>query len=97
MKQSDTSPIDTVVTTVEEQMTDLERRFEEMAQPMRRSVFYRFPILFTLLVTFGFTTTIVGFELVLARWLYVYERPWLVLLLGLSILVATGTLYKKLR
>jgi hypothetical protein len=97
MKQEETSPITAVVTSVEEQVADLEQRFEQVAQPVRRSVFYRFPILFTLLVAFGFTTTLVGFELVLAEWSYVYERPWLVLLLGLSILVLTGTLYKKLR
>lgn len=91
------SSVETVVSTVDGAAETVQHTFEQTVAPLRRSIFYRYPILFTIVVAFGVTTTLVGFELVLMEWTYVYERPWLVLLLGLSILVATGTLYKKLR
>jgi hypothetical protein len=54
------------------------------------------PVLFTLLVTFGLVATLRGFELVLMRFASLYDNPWLLLTIGMSILIVTGTLYKKL-
>ena len=55
-----------------------------------------FPILLTLLVTFGVATTFLGFERLVTDIAFINERPFLMLIVGLGILTITGTLYKKL-
>jgi len=61
----------------------------------RRAVFARFPLLFTLLGAFGLVATFYGFEGVMDQ-IGLSENPWILLVLGFSVLIFTGTLYKKL-
>jgi hypothetical protein len=56
-------------------------------QKERRVAFKRFPVIFTLLVTFG---TVITFSGIL------YNNPVITLLVGVLILLFTGTLYKRL-
>ena len=65
-------------------------------EPVRKSIIKRFPILFSLLVTFGVTATFLGIEKIILKYEFFDKSPELVLFLGISILVFTGTLYKKL-
>jgi hypothetical protein len=81
---------------VDIKVTQLEARMQAALEPTRKSVLQRFPILFTLLTTFGLVTTFLGFELVLAQIGFLYSRPWLMLSVGVLVLVLTGSLYKKL-
>lgn len=81
----------------------LESRFENTAKeldsyvaPVRISVFRRFPILFTLMTTFGVAATFLAFEKILSQYELLNRYPWLILLIGLGTLAFTGTLYKKL-
>lgn len=62
----------------------------------RNSVFARFPLLFTLLGTFGLVTTLYGFQHILQKIPLIANNPFIALATGLVILVFTGTLYKKL-
>lgn len=62
----------------------------------RDSAFNRFPILFSLLASFGLVATFYGFEGLIVQIDFLDKNPLLVLLVGLSTLVLTGTLYKKL-
>lgn len=64
--------------------------------PIRTSVLKRFPILFSLLTTFGVATTFLGFEKIVSNISFLDQHPFLMLILGISILATTGTLYKKL-
>ncbi len=64
--------------------------------PIRTSVLTRFPIVFSLLTTFGVATTFLGFEKIVSNIAFLDQHPFLMLILGISILAATGTLYKKL-
>ena len=64
---------------------------------LRNSTFERFPIIFTLLSTFGVVATFYGFEKVIDEIQFFAERPWSILLVGLITLVATGALYKKVQ
>lgn len=61
-----------------------------------RSVFGRYPLLFSSLATFGFLATIYGFERVLDQIPLLRENPIIILLAGILILALTGTLYKRL-
>jgi uncharacterized integral membrane protein len=69
---------------------------DQAFEPIRRSVFKRFPIVFTLLGTFGVGATFYGIERILASIVWLNERPWVILGIGLSVLALIGSLYKKL-
>jgi len=71
--------------------------FSGQAKRFRDSVFGRFPLLFTMLSTFGLVATLYGFEKVIDEIDFLANRPWAILGLGLSTLLFTGALYKKLR
>lgn len=64
--------------------------------PVRQSIIKRFPVLFALLVSFGATATFLGLEKIITRYQFLDNSPELILLLGITILVFTGKLYKKL-
>lgn len=64
--------------------------------PVRQSIFKRYPILFALLVSFGATATFLGLEKMIMRYEFLNNSPELILLLGITILILTGKLYKKL-
>lgn len=61
----------------------------------RAAAFNRWPLLFTLLGAFGLVATFYGFEKVIDQ-TGLSESPWILLAVGISVLVFTGTLYKKL-
>ena len=69
----------------------------EHAKVLRNSTFNRFPILFSMLTTFGLVATLYGFEKVIDRIDFFTTYPEVLLLIGVATLAATGTLYKKLR
>lgn len=77
-------------------VTNVEHEVESIIEPIQKTAFTRFPILFTLMVTFGVVTTLLGFERLVADIAYLDERPVLMLSIGLGVLMVTGTLYKKL-
>lgn len=62
----------------------------------RERVETRFPLLFGMLITFGFVSTLYGFEKLIDRIDFFINNPWVLLVTGLAILVATGAAYKKL-
>lgn len=66
------------------------------AQPVRKTIIKRFPVLFSLLVTFGVAATLLGLEQIILQYDILQNSPWLIFLIGVSVLVFTGTLYKKL-
>lgn len=64
--------------------------------PLRQSVFTRYPILFSGLVTLGAAATLLGLEQVLLKFEILQKFPLLILLVGLGLLLFTGKLYSKL-
>ena len=86
------SEIDTVARKVEGAVITTEK----IVVPVRNSLFKRFPILLTLLVTFGVVATFYGVEGIIDQIAWLRERPFLILLAGLGALLFTGKLYQKL-
>lgn len=74
---------------------ELKKGMEERVNPLRTSFAKRYPILFSLLAAFGIATTYYGFEKILSQYEFLNRHPELILLLGVSILALTGSLYKK--
>lgn len=62
----------------------------------RQNVFSRFPLLFTMLATFGLVATFYGFERLIDEVDILSDNPYILLGAGVSTLIVTGTLYKKL-
>ncbi|GEM_PF-954129 len=73
-----------------------EAHIEHSVAPIRKSVAARFPTLFLLLITFGFTATVTGIEHSLMKYQILAGNPEVIFVIGVGILVLTGTLYKKL-
>ena len=62
----------------------------------RDSTFRRWPLLFTLLGTFGVVSTFYGFQHIIAKIPVLADNPIITLGVGLLTLLLTGSLYKKL-
>lgn len=62
----------------------------------KQSTFERFPLLFTMLVTFGTVIVFSGASRLVAKVPFLYDNPIVTLVAGVLILLFTGTLYKKL-
>ncbi|HEY4518057.1 MAG TPA: hypothetical protein VJG48_00345 [Candidatus Paceibacterota bacterium] len=73
----------------------LTRQVNGYMRSQSRSVFSRYPLTFTLLVLFGVVAVSEGLKGVIEN-LGFAGHPWYMLLVGLAILVITGSLYKKL-
>lgn len=84
--------IETTVKSVDSLLKNTTKTIE----PLRDSLFRRFPMFFTLLVTFGITATFFGIERILAMTPFFNEHPWYTLVVGISTLAITGKLYAKL-
>ncbi len=69
---------------------------QRVIAPVRQSLFKRFPVLATLLVTFGVSATFFGIERTIAEIAWLNERPFLIFALGIGALVLSGKLYQKL-
>jgi hypothetical protein len=79
--------------------TRIKEKEAEVVQKLaekREGVFTRFPLLFTLLGTFGLVATFYGFEAMIDRIDLLANNPFILLGVGLATLIITGSLYKKL-
>lgn len=76
--------------------TEATKHISKKLVEKRESAFQHFPLLFTLLGTFGLVATLYGFEGVLNRIPWFVDNPVTTLISGIGILAFTGTLYKKL-
>lgn len=81
---------------VERLISNTEKKIEDRINPFRTEVTKRFPTLFLLLSTFGLIATYLAMEQLLLQYNVTQENPILLLIIGIGILVFTGTLYKKL-
>ncbi|OIP76951.1 MAG: hypothetical protein AUK16_02715 [Parcubacteria group bacterium CG2_30_44_11] len=90
------NPASGIINTVDDVIDSVEHRVDTIFKPVRKTAFEKFPTLFTLLVTFGLVATLRSFELLLMKWQFLYNNPWLLMTIGIGILFGTGTLYKKL-
>ena len=88
--------VDETTETLSRTIMDTEKRIDRAVEPVREEVFRRFPVLFILLVAFGITATITGMEELLLQVGILKSNPVLLLIIGLSLLIFTGRLYKKL-
>lgn len=77
-------------------ITNAEKRLVQKLADERNIAETRFPLLFGLLITFGFVSTLYGFEKLIDRNELLTNNPWILLGIGVLTLLVTGTAYKKL-
>ena len=96
MQKEIVTSVHTILNSVEEGIKTTEKTIEATATPVRSSLIKKFPVLFLLVVTAGVVLILTGFERIVAQIPALYDRPWIMLGVGVGVLIATGTLYKKL-
>jgi hypothetical protein len=81
---------------VQREITYAAKTTDAYVQPVRESLFKRFPVIALLLVTFGVSATFFGVERMLSDIAFLDKHPILIFLLGILLLTVSGRLYKKL-
>ncbi|TSC70902.1 MAG: Uncharacterized protein CEO12_27 [Parcubacteria group bacterium Gr01-1014_46] len=61
-----------------------------------KPVLTRYPLIFAFLVTFGLASILHGFELFTDKMPVFRQNPHYLVIIGIVVLLITGTLYKKL-
>lgn len=68
----------------------------ESAARRRESLAQRYPLTFALFGTFGLVSTFYGFEKLIDRAPLFINHPWILLIIGVATLSATGLALRKL-
>jgi len=76
--------------------TEVEEKIFRKLSEQRDKTAVKFPLLFGLAASFGLVATFFGFEGLISKVPILQNNPWMVLVVGVIILVATGTAYRKL-
>ena len=88
--------LEKIVDTVEKTIETIENHSEEVIRPVRETLFKRFPITFVLIVAFGVSAVITSSELLFMKIEFFVAHPSVLLLIGLTVLAATGKFRQKL-
>jgi hypothetical protein len=88
--------VEQVVDKVDYATSRVNNTIETYAEPVRKTAFRRFPVLFTLLAATGVAAVFMGLESLIIKIPLLRDNPSLMLVFGITILIITGTLYKKL-
>lgn len=95
-KENSEKHVGDLIVAVEKLIEEAAREVNKTVVPYRKTVFYKFPLVFTLLATFGAVATLYGFERIIDDTPLLADHPVAILVTGLVVLGITGTLYKKL-
>ncbi|MEK7578981.1 MAG: hypothetical protein AAB460_00390 [Patescibacteria group bacterium] len=75
---------------------DLIREIHDAVGKHTQPVLSRYPLTFSFLLVFGFAAILHGFELVTEHMPIFDRHPWLLLVIGILVLLFTGSLYRVL-
>lgn len=73
-----------------------EKDLIQKLEDRRERLINHFPLWTALVATFGVVMIFYGFEKLIDRVPLLANNPWILLVTGLIVLIATGTAYKKL-
>lgn len=76
--------------------TESEARLIAKLNKKRDRAEARYPLITGLFVTFGFVSVLYGFEKIIDQIAFFEQNPIILLIVGLTILGVTGTVYRKL-
>jgi hypothetical protein len=76
--------------------TDAEKKLLQLLSKHRDHAAKKFPLGFALIATFGLVATLQGFQKLIERIPLLAHNPWISLAVGVSTLIASGAVYRKL-
>jgi hypothetical protein len=76
--------------------TEIDDRIFEKLSKGKQTAFMRYPLMFSLLAAFGLVITNDGIQGIISKVHLLNNNPYITLIIGMLILLFTGTLYKKL-
>lgn len=85
-----------LVQAAEQLVSGVVTEADRTISPYRKSAFARFPLLFTMSGALGAAMFFYGFNTFLDTVPSVFEHPIVVMVAGFLLLIATGTVYKRL-
>lgn len=91
-----TEVISNTVEGVDKVVDQAENSLNNRIDPVRNKLSKKFPGLYLMVATVGAIATFTGIEQLLLQNNILQEYPWLILLIGVTTLFLTGTLYKRL-
>lgn len=72
------------------------RELNDYMHTRHQSAFGKYPLLFSLLGTFGVVITLHGFDGVIVKIPFLHDNPGISFIAGILLLVFTGSLYKRI-
>lgn len=75
---------------------EAEKKLIKVLNSRRDNAAKKFPLGFALIGTFGVLTTMQGYQKLIDQIPLIHNNPWISLVVGLTTLAITGTVYKKL-
>jgi hypothetical protein len=85
-----------MLTMKEKTKTNVTSKIISTLRKEKRSNFKRYPLFFTLLTAFGVVITYNGIHGLIEKVEWLNRNPIIPLIVGILILLSTGTIYKKL-
>ncbi|HYF97137.1 MAG TPA: hypothetical protein VD947_03825 [Patescibacteria group bacterium] len=79
-----------------ENISKQEEKILNILKTERHRAKKKFPLVYALVATFGLVATIAGFNRVIEKIDFLDSNPFILVILGVGILIATGAAYKKL-
>ncbi len=77
-------------------LSEKEKAVAQRLSAKKQHALDKFPLLFTMLGTFGLVATLYGFEGLIDKVDVLADNPFILLCVGVLTLIGTGSLYKKL-
>lgn len=78
------------------QIEELTKQVHDLVEKRGGGAFRRYPLTLALLTAFGLASVVYGFEKMVDKISLFQQHPFILLIIGVSILLFTGGLYKQL-
>lgn len=75
---------------------NIEEKIATGVTTKRQTYADKYPLVFALGATFGLVSVLYGFEKIIDKIPLFENNPWILLVTGVTVLIVTGSLYKKL-
>jgi len=72
------------------------KEIDSIGKKYTKPIFKKYPLTFSLFITFSFASILHGFDLTIDKIDFVNKHPWILIITGIVLLIITGKTYKIL-
>lgn len=76
--------------------SEVEQKFIHRIVEKRQKAAKKYPLVFGIIATIGVVVLLYGFNKIIDANQFLSSRPWLLVVIGLTILITSGAAYRKL-